>query len=256
MRTDLEYGDIIYRKKNNEYCFYIFIKYVTTFEQSLPQYVVVCIPVFRVKDLKDYKKKLEYINTRYAHHARVKVSAIGWEKTSDNVKGYLVKNQLVNNLHIWYNQDVFLDVKDKSKITDCDEETFYMQYKNQFDYATYQLLGGYWMPKLFNNTLILQIIGIKNEDYKKALQCMKQEKELQFGAVFRRLNVRIGYYNSNTDMVEEGRFNDMINNYFTPYFQYGNKFFKYCKDFYESTTYHKLVKTEYVRLDNIKFKVK
>lgn len=250
MRADLEYGDIIYRKKNNKYYFYIFVQYAMTFEQSLPQYVVVGIPLFRLTDLKEYSQKLEYLNTRHTKPARVYISPVGWEKTSDNVRGYLVKNKLVDELNLWYNKSVFKDVQNTDKITDCDEETYYMQYKNQLDNATFRLFENYWLPKLFRNTFIL-LIGIKKEDYQKSLQCMKQEKELQFGAVFRRLNVRVGYYNSKTKRVEEARFNDIVNNWYLHYLQHNSPGFKDCHAFYTSSTYDKLVQTDYVI--NIKF---
>lgn len=216
-----------------------------TFEQSLPQYVVVGIPLFRLTDLKEYSKKLEYLNTRHAKPARVYISPVGWEKTSDNVSGYLVKNKLVDELNLWYNKSVFRDVKDTDKITECDEETYYMQYKNQLDNETFRLFEKYWMPKLFRNTFIL-LLGIKKEDYQKVLQCMKQEKELQFGAVFRRLNVRVGYYNSKTKRVEETRFNDIVNNWYLHYLQHNSQGFKDCRAFCTSSAYHKLVPADYV----------
>lgn len=80
---------------------------------------------------------------------------------------------------------------------------------------------------------------------------MKQEKELQFGAVFRRLNVRVGYYNSKTKRVEEVRFNDIVNNWYLHYLQHNSPDFKDCHAFYTSSTYDKLVQTDYVI--NIKF---
>lgn len=254
MRIDLEYGDIIYRKRNDALYFYIFIKYVVTFEQSLPQYNVVCIPLFRTKNLEDYKKKLEYIFTRKARHARVKVSPVGWKKTSDNVKGYLVKNQLVDNLHLWYNTNVFLETKNKSEISDCDEKNFYLQFKNQLDNHALFVLKDYYHFRVYQNARIV-VLGIKREDYAKVLQCMKQEKELQFGNAFKRLNVRVGYYNSKTDMVEETYYNDLVDKLFYLYEDdRDDTRFKYCRDFYVSNTYKKLIKTEYVRIDSIRFK--